>query len=418
MTFNELDLDERLLQALEAMQLTKPTMIQQACVPAMLDGKDVMASAPTGTGKTLAFLLPALQHLLDFPRRQAGPGRILILCPTRELTQQIADQARKLAQFTSLSILDVTGGVSYEHHAEQLKGNIDIVVATPGRLMEYLKYKVFDTQAIEILVLDEADRMLDMGFISEMRTISDAASARKQTALLSATLEGDGLQRFAEDVMENPEQIEVDPPLRERGKINQYIHYCDTPKHKLDILAHYLSNEEIERCVVFVKTRERLYALVESLQSRDITCSYLRGEMDQDKRNEALQGFRDGKVKILVATDVAARGLDVPEVSHVFNFDLPRSPDVYVHRIGRTARGGRKGFAISLVEAHDMGILAKIQRYTENTLKARVVKGLEPQHRVAKLPSKKKKPATTVDRRSAKKVAKGKAKKAAKKKNK
>ncbi|WP_035479988.1 ATP-dependent RNA helicase SrmB [Aliagarivorans marinus] len=417
MTFEELDLEPALLQALEEMQLTKATTIQQRCIPSLLDGRDVLASAPTGTGKTLAFLLPAIQHLIDFPRRKAGPGRILVLTPTRELAVQVAEQARLATQYTHITTIDITGGMSYEEHAEQLKGNVDIVIATPGRLMEYIKYKVFDCQAIEWLILDEADRMLDMGFIGDMEAISDKTSERSQTALFSATLEGKGLQRFAAQVMEEPDEIEVDPPRRERGKIMQTLHFCDDAKHKYQLLRHYLQDEDagIERCIVFVKTRERLFELVEQLQGDEIHAAYLRGEMAQEKRNEALQRFRDGDVKVLVATDVAARGLDVPEISHVFNYDLPRTPDVYVHRIGRTARGGRKGWAINLVEAHDINLLGKIERYTDEPIKRRVIDSLRPQHRVAKAPIKKKKPKTTAERRVAKKRAKGRAKKAAKK---
>jgi ATP-dependent RNA helicase SrmB len=415
MTFEDLDLDPQILAAVSDMSLQKATSIQQQSIPAMLDGRDVLASAPTGTGKTLGFLLPAIQHLLDYPRRKAGPGRVLILTPTRELAMQVAEQARLATAHTKLTTIDITGGVKYDVHAEQLKGNIDIVIATPGRLMEYITYKVFDTQAIEVLILDEADRMLDMGFIKDMETISDATSERSQTALFSATLEGSGLMRFADKVMQDPVQIEVEPPRRERAKILQILHFCDDAAHKYQLLRHYLLNEEIERCVVFVKTRDRLYALAEQLQSDEIKASYLRGEMAQDKRNQAMQAFREGEVKILIATDVAARGLDVPEISHVFNYDMPRTPDVYVHRIGRTARAGRKGMAINLVEAHDMGALAKAERYTDEPIKRRVIDGLRPTHRVAAPPAKKKKPKTVEAKKAAKKKAKGRAKKLAKK---
>jgi ATP-dependent RNA helicase SrmB len=257
--------------------------------------------------------------------------------------------------------------------------------------------------------------MLDMGFIKDMETISDATSERSQTALFSATLEGSGLMRFADKVMQDPVQIEVEPPRRERAKILQILHFCDDAAHKYQLLRHYLLNEEIERCVVFVKTRDRLYALAEQLQSDEIKASYLRGEMAQDKRNQAMQAFREGEVKILIATDVAARGLDVPEISHVFNYDMPRTPDVYVHRIGRTARAGRKGMAINLVEAHDMGALAKAERYTDEPIKRRVIDGLRPTHRVAAPPAKKKKPKTVEAKKAAKKKAKGRAKKLAKK---
>jgi ATP-dependent RNA helicase SrmB len=414
MSFAELELDDELLEALTQMGHTRPTLIQQEVVPTMLEGRDVLASAPTGTGKTLAFLLPAVQHLLDSPRRHPGPGRILVLTPTRELALQVAEQARQLTQFTGHQVIDITGGVHFEIHAEQLKGNVDIVVATPGRLIDYINAETFDCHAVEWFILDEADRMLDMGFIKEMRRVAGELSARTLTALFSATLEGSGLENFAHDVMNEPVLIGVEPPRRERGKILELLHFCDDLNHKRQILCHYLNDPAVERCVVFVKTRERLKELVEYLQSKGVDAAYLRGEMAQDKRNDALGRFRQGEVKVLIATDVAARGLDVPEISHVFNYDLPRSADVYVHRIGRTARAGRKGIAINLIEAHDVSMMQRIERYTQNPVKRRVIDSLRPTHRVPVNAPKKHKPKTTAEKKAAKAKAKGREKKNAK----
>lgn len=392
MTFEQLELDDELLASLEALQLDRPTLIQQEVIPVLLDGYDVLASAPTGTGKTLAFLLPAFQHLLDFPRRGKGPARILILTPTRELALQVAEQARQLSANTGHHVVDITGGVSHQEHADQFKQGSDIVVATPGRLIEYINAQVFDCQAIEWLILDEADRMLDMGFIREMREIASQLTARTHTALFSATLEGELLDEFALEVMPNRRKIEVDPPRRERGKILELYHHCDSLEHKRAILSHYLNSEEVTRAIVFVKTRDRLDELVAYLQSQGINAAYLRGEMSQGRRSDALTRIKNGQTKVLIATDVASRGIDIADISHVFNYDMPRTADVYVHRIGRTARAGKKGCAVSLIEAHELAMLGKIERYTKNSLRRRVIDSLRPQHKVPKVLPKKTKP--------------------------
>ncbi|MFM2486445.1 ATP-dependent RNA helicase SrmB [Celerinatantimonas yamalensis] len=382
MTFDQLELDDRLLSSLEQQGLTRPTLIQQEVIPKLLEGLDVLASAPTGTGKTLAYLLPAFQHLLDFPRRGKGPARVMVLTPTRELALQVAEQARLLAQHSSHQVIDITGGVHHSEHAEQLRQGCDIVVATPGRLLDYIDAEVFDCQAIEWLILDEADRMLDMGFISEMQRIAKELTARQRTALFSATLEGERLEQFAAEVMRDAQLVEVSPSRRERGKIMEYYYHCDSLSHKRDILCYHLNHEDVTRAIVFVKTRDRLDELVAYLQSQGIQAAYLRGEMSQGRRNAALDRFKNGQVKVLLATDVASRGIDVPDISHVFNFDMPRGADVYVHRIGRTARAGKKGCAISLVEAHDLAMLGKIERYTQTPVKRRVIDSLRPQHKV------------------------------------
>jgi ATP-dependent RNA helicase SrmB len=386
--FESLDIAPELIQALETLGHTRPTTVQMEMIPYALEQRDVMASAPTGTGKTAAFLLPALQHLIDFPRRKPGPPRILVLVPTRELAAQVLEYAKTLTQFTELKCAAITGGVDYQDHVGTLHGSCDLVVATPGRLMEYIDSEVFDCRAVECLILDEADRMLDMGFIAEMDRIAAETRWRKQTLLLSATLEGKGLEKFAREVLKDPTTVFADPPRREANKIIQWVHLADNIQHKQQLLNVILEDEGTQRAIVFVKTRERLTELSAALDNAGIVHSWIRGEMAQERRNEALQKFRDGVTHILLATDVAARGLDIPEISHVINYDLPRTADVYVHRIGRTARAGRKGIAISLVEAHDMANLNRIERYTEQQLKRRVIKGLAPQNKEARLPGK------------------------------
>lgn len=377
-TFSELELDESLLDALETKGFTRPTAIQAAAIPPALDGRDVLGSAPTGTGKTAAYLLPAIQHLLDFPRKKSGPPRVLILTPTRELAMQVADHARELAANTHLDIATITGGVAYMNHAEVFSENQDIVVATTGRLLQYIKEENFDCRAVELLILDEADRMLDMGFAQDIEHIAGETRWRKQTMLFSATLEGEAITDFSRRLLEDPAEVSATPSVRERKKINQWYYRADNIEHKTALLAHLLKQEETRRAIVFVRKRERVHELVEWLQAAGIQTCWLEGEMVQAKRNEAIKRITDGRVSVLVATDVAARGIDIPDVTHVFNFDLPRTADVYLHRIGRTGRAGRKGTAISLVEAHDNLLLGKIERYIKEPLKARVIDELRP----------------------------------------
>ncbi|WP_083238478.1 ATP-dependent RNA helicase SrmB [Salinivibrio sp. SS3] len=389
-SFAELELDPELLSALDDMGYQRPTLIQSEVIPHGMDGRDILASAPTGTGKTAAFLLPMLQHLLDFPRQKPGPGRVLVLTPTRELAIQVADEARALAKNTSLKIFTITGGISYQEHAEQLGKTQDIVVATPGRLMEYIEAERFDCRAVECLILDEADRMLDMGFANAVNRLSDECQRRRQTMLFSATLEGRGVAGFTEDLLDNPELVDVTPPRRERKKITQWYHRCDDLDHKRALLKAIVS-EQAERAIVFIKTRERLAELRDYMQSQKLDCAWIQGEMQQAKRNNAINRFSEGKVKVLLATDVAARGIDVPDITHVINYDLPRTADVYLHRIGRTARAGKKGSAISLVEAHDQPMMDRITRYMDEEIKERTIDGLKPKHKKAEHKKKKKK---------------------------
>ncbi len=402
-TFAELDLDSNILAAIDEMGYERPTDIQAQAIPQALEGKDILASAPTGTGKTAAFIIPALQYLLDFPRKKAGPARMLILTPTRELAMQVADHARLMAKHTNLNVITITGGVMYQDHADILSKTQDIVVATPGRLMEYIESERFDCRAIEWLILDEADRMLDMGFGPVVDRLSAECRWRKQSMLFSATLEGRGVEGFTADLLNNPAEVAAEPPRRERKPITQWYHRCDTAEHKLALLKEILSNQA-ERSIVFVKTRDRLAELRAQLESAQIPCAWIQGEMPQERRNNAIRRFRDGEINILLATDVAARGIDLPDVSHVINYDMPRSADVYVHRIGRTARAGKKGNALSLVEMHDHPMLSRVERYIKEEIKERFVEGMRPTH---------KKP---IFKNKAKKNAKKKAKENAKKK--
>lgn len=405
--FAELELDPNLLLAIEEMGYERPTQIQAEAIPQALDGRDVLASAPTGTGKTAAFVLPALQFLQDFPRRKPGPARVLILTPTRELAMQVADQARALAKHTNLNIFTITGGVQYQEHADILATTQDIVVATPGRLMEYIEAERFDCRAIEWLILDEADRMLDMGFGPTVDRLSSECRWRKQTLLFSATLEGKGVEGFTADLLKEPAEVDAEPSRRERKKIAQWYHRADDMTHKLELLKKILT-EQAERSIVFLKTRERLAELRTELEKAQIPCAWIQGEMPQDRRNNAIARFRDGTVNVLLATDVAARGIDLPDVSHVINYDMPRSADVYLHRIGRTARAGKKGNAVSLVEAHDQPMMDRVARYVKEEIKERFIKEMRPKHKkpVFKKKNKKKDDKKKTAAKGKKKVAK------------
>ncbi len=392
MEFSEFELDDRLLKVVEENGYKKPTIVQQEVIPSAMSGFDILADAPTGTGKTAAFVLPCLQHLIDFSNKRHSLCRILMLTPTRELAMQVHEQVKSFSRYLPrVTSCTVIGGVDHEDQLPELSQKTDIVIATPGRLIEYLKKKLFDIKGVEILILDEADRMLDMGFYDDVMQISKMASRREQTFLFSATLEGGLLKKFANEVLKNPVEIHVDSPRSEKKKITQYKIYADDLSHKIELLKYLLKSEKINKTVVFIKTRERLQELVSELDSAGLVFAYLRGEMDQDKRLQALERFTNNDVKILLATDVAARGIDVADITHVINFDMPRSADIYVHRIGRTGRAGRKGVAINLVEAHDVPMLGKIERYTGEKITLRVIDGLKAKNKLADFSKKKRK---------------------------
>ena len=388
-TFSDLELDETLCHAVADMGFTSPTSIQSMVIPAAMEEQDILASAPTGTGKTAAFLLPLCQFLLDHPKETDTQCRSLILAPTRELAIQIYAQAQQLTKYCDISAGVITGGINYGSDKETIESCPDILVATPGRLFEHIEKEFLDCRDIQCLILDEADRMLDMGFGALVNQIAAEARWRKQSMLFSATLESSGVKRFAREILNDPVKLTATPSRKEKAKILQWYHLADDMVHKEALLRYHLDNT-IESCIIFIKTRERLAILRESLQDKYALC-WLQGEMPQDKRNLAIEAFRKAEIKILLATDVAARGIDVPNVSHVINFDMPRTADVYLHRIGRTGRAGAKGTAISLVEAHDFAMMGKVARFTGETIKARVIDALRPKHKAPTLTKKSKK---------------------------
>lgn len=390
-SFSDLELDPQIVQQLFERALTEPTYIQKQAIPLILEGKDILASAPTGTGKTLAFLTPALQHLLDNPKREINSARILILAPTRELAQQIHETAEWLMAKTHYHSVLITGGAHYNLDDDVLESPYSVLIATPGRLSRYLKQEKLKLDEVEILILDEADRMLDMGFKEEVEVIANQCAWREQSLLFSATLEGNGVRDFSQRLLTDPVTIEVESSRRERKKINQYYYRADDLGHKKKLLIHLLRQLDVEKSIIFVKKREMVHELTSFLQSENIMACFLEGEMDQSKRNEALKKLKNNQNSILIATDVASRGLDIEDITHVINFDLPKKADVYVHRIGRTARAGKKGTAISLVEAHDFPMIEKLARYTEEPIKMRVFEELRPKTKAPQFKNKKKK---------------------------
>lgn len=388
MNFSEFGLDPSLSALLEENGYAKATTIQEMVIPEALLGKDIMAGAETGTGKTLAFAVPCIQHILDFPKRKSDP-RVLILTPTRELAAQVGECFMKLAGGLGIKVAYVIGGVGYKEQEQSFEEGVDIIVATPGRLLEYVRNKAFLGRTIEILVIDEADRMLDMGFIDDVGRIAECTDRRDQTMLFSATLEGADVERFAK-VLTDPVRLQAESPRSEKRKIPQYYYHADSVEHKNKLLLSILKRDGVNKTIVFVKTREQLAQVCGFLDEQKVKSVHIQGEMEQERRMRAVSVFTKGECPLLIATDVASRGLDVPDVSHVINYDMPRTADVYVHRIGRTARAGKKGIAINLVEAHDFPMLSKVERYTGEKIEKRVVEGLEPQHRVPVFKKKKK----------------------------
>jgi superfamily II DNA/RNA helicase len=385
MKFEELNLAPPLLQALAACGYQEPTPIQARTIPALLAGGDLIGSAQTGTGKTAAFVLPAL-HRLAAPaqhakaaRRGVGVPRVLVLAPTRELAQQVADQVVRYGQFLRVKTVCIYGGAPYPVQNRQLERGVDVLVATPGRLIDHIDRGRIDLSGIEMLIIDEADRMLDMGFIDDVDRIAALTPKTRQTVLFSATFDG-AIARLAARLLRDPVRVDVkekSAPLA----IEQRVHFADDHAHKHRLLDHLLADTAIGQSIVFIATKRDAEALATRLQGQGHAAAALHGDMNQRERTRTLQEMRRGRVRTLVATDVAARGLDVAGISHVINFDLPRQAEDYVHRIGRTGRAGAAGVAVSLARHSDRGALRQIERYTGTAIPTHVIPGLEPRAR-------------------------------------
>jgi len=377
MSFSDLALHPLVLKALEAGGYDTPTPVQAAAIPPALEGRDILATAATGTGKTAAFLLPALTRIANqIKQRMPGAPRVLVLAPTRELASQVTQAVRKYGKFLRLSSVDVVGGMPYRDQLRLLAKPLDVVVATPGRLIDHLERGRIDLSEVEVLVLDEADRMLDMGFSEDVEKISKACAASRQTMLFTATLDR-RMAGLAENLLKSPVRIQVEHKLEE-VRIEQRLHMTDDLGHKRKLLAHFASQPELSKAIIFAATKRDADTLAEDLVTQGHQAAALHGDMSQGQRNRTLQRLRTGDVRLLVATDVAARGIDVKDISHVINFDLPRQAEDYVHRIGRTGRAGATGIAISFAGRADREALRRIEQYTKAKLDIHVVAGLEP----------------------------------------
>jgi len=359
--FTQLNLHPQLVQAVDALGYTAPTPIQVDVIPLLLAGHDVIGQAQTGTGKTAAFALPILQNLDP----NAGTVQSLILAPTRELALQVAQAFEEYGRFLNVKVLAVYGGQAYDRQIRQLRRGVDVVVGTPGRLLDLMDRKVLDLSAVRTVVLDEADEMLSMGFIEDIETILKATPDARQTALFSATLPP-AIRNLAGSYMHEPKSITVQRKQLTVASIEQR-YYLINEADKLAALTRLFEMEEVTSSLVFVRTRLSAGELANGLTVRGFPAEALHGDLSQDAREQVLNRFRQNQIKVLVATDVAARGLDIDDISHVFNFDLPLDPEVYVHRVGRTGRAGKSGLAISLVTPAEQWRMRKIEAYTKQS---------------------------------------------------
>ncbi len=381
MSFESLNLHPAILRAIEEAGYTNPTPIQAQAIPEVIAGRDLLASAQTGTGKTAAFTLPAL-NLLATPHesRSRGP-RILVLVPTRELAAQVNDSARKYGKYIRARTVSIVGGMPYPLQNKLLSQPLDILVATPGRFIDHLERGRIDTSRLQMLILDEADRMLDMGFMPDVERICEALPAERQTLLFSATLDGN-IGRIARDILRDPKTIEIAQQKEKHANIEQRLHYVDDMTHKNKLLEHLLIAPEVNQTIIFTSTKRHADVLAEDLYAAGHKTAALHGDMTQGARNRTLTKLRHGDVKVLVATDVAARGIDVAGISHVINYDLPKFAEDYVHRIGRTGRAGATGIAISFASNMDRHILRKIEQFTGQRMEPAVIEGFEPKRAI------------------------------------
>jgi ATP-dependent RNA helicase RhlE len=362
MTFEQLELIPPILKALAKENYTKPTPIQEQAIPPVLAGRDLFGCAQTGTGKTAAFLLPIIQLLSEQQGRPSGKRviRSLILTPTRELALQIFDNFKSYGRFLNLRSAVILGGVSQKAQEQALEQGMDILIATPGRLIDLMNQGFVDLRHVKILVLDEADRMLDMGFIHDMRRIIAKLPAKRQTLFFSATMPPE-ITSLVDSLLTNPMKIEITPVSSTAERIKQTLYFVDKP-NKLPLLIDLLQDKSIESALVFTRTKHGADRLVRGLTKATITAQAIHGDKSQNARQAALNNFKQGVTRILVATDIAARGIDIEELSHVINYNLPNIPETYVHRIGRTGRAGLSGLAISFCEYEEIPYLKDIEK--------------------------------------------------------
>jgi ATP-dependent RNA helicase RhlE len=372
MDFTSFNFRQQIEAGIRACGYQTPTPIQLQTIPPALSGKDVMGLAQTGTGKTAAFVLPILQRLSDGPR---GRIRSLILAPTRELAEQILTSVNELGRQTGLRGVAVYGGVSKEGQLHKIRNGAEIVVACPGRLLDHLNSRAFRLDAVEVLVLDEGDQMFDMGFLPDIRRILKLLPTTRQNMLFSATMPAD-IRKLADEILRSPVVVRIDPD-RPAATIDQAVYQVE-PQHKTSMLLSILRQTKTESILVFTRTKHGARNLARRLTTAGFQAADLQGNLSQNKRRSTLDGFRDGSISILVATDIAARGLDVARVSHVINFDMPNTPEAYTHRIGRTGRADKRGEAFSLVGREDLGMVRAIERGLGRSIERRIVENFVP----------------------------------------
>ena len=387
MSFEALNLHPLILKAIQKSGYTAPTPVQKKAIPELISGADVIASAQTGTGKTAAFMLPALHHLAE-PSKNSGRGpRVLVLTPTRELAEQVSNAAKNYGKYLSrMNVVSILGGMPYSLQNKLLSRPVDILVATPGRLIDHIQRGNINFSRLQILILDEADRMLDMGFIADVERIASVTPKNKQTVMFSATLNA-AIEKIAARLLKSPKRIQVASQKEKLNNIEQRLHYVDNISHKNKLLDYMLRDETLKQAIVFTATKRDADLLADNLYARGHTAAALHGDMNQRERNRTLTKLRKGGLRILVATDVAARGIDISDITHVINFDLPRFAEDYVHRIGRTGRAGAAGIAVSFATNKDGIHLKRIERFTGHSIASHIVPGLEPSFKPKQRPN-------------------------------
>jgi len=379
MLFKELGLSAELLRAIDEKGYREATPIQQQAIPHILEGRDILAGAQTGTGKTAGFTLPLLQHLQISPHNRRSV-RALVLTPTRELAAQVGESVREYGSHLPFRTAVIFGGVSINTQFAKLRKGVDVIVATPGRLLDHLQQKTIDLSKIDILVLDEADRMLDMGFIRDIRKIFGYLPAKRQTLLFSATFSTE-IRRLAADLLNTPAEIQVAARNMPADRVVQIVHPVDRSR-KRELLSHRIGAENWQQVLVFTRTKHGANRLAGQLTADGLKAEAIHGNKSQAARTRALRDFKAGSIRVLVATDIAARGLDIDRLPHVVNYELPHVPEDYVHRIGRTARAGQEGHAVSLVCVDEQRLLRDIEHLLKREIEKEVIPGYEPDARI------------------------------------
>ncbi len=376
MSFENLGLSPAIVKALVDKGYTAPSPIQEQTIPVILQGKDIMACAQTGTGKTAGFVLPIIQRLTTMPDVKGNRALVLVLTPTRELAAQVHESVRSYAKYERISSTVVFGGVKINPQMMKLRSGVDILVATPGRLLDLYQQNAIKFSDIEILVLDEADRMLDMGFIHDIKRILNLLPKTRQNLMFSATFSGE-IKQLAKGLLNNPVEISVSPQNTTATTVKQTIHSVDKGR-KTQLLSHLIRTENWTQALVFCRTKHGANKLVKQLSLDNINAAAIHGNKSQAQRTKALDNFKQGLVQILVATDIAARGIDIDQLPQVVNYDLPNVPEDYVHRIGRTGRAGSNGQAISLVSADESKLLRDIERVIKRQIERVEIEGFKP----------------------------------------